>query len=76
MRRLNDPPSENVYITCSGRGTLSGRVVNGTFHGKINGTEKQVRAWQRFFKKFVEVPQFSLKDYIAWLKQQNNNNTS
>jgi len=50
---------------------LKGRVVNGVFHGTINGTERQVKAWQRFFKKFVEVPEFSLRDYIAWLKQNN-----
>ena len=75
MRRIGDPGSGNVYVSCSGRGTLKGRVVNGVFHGTINGTERQVKAWQRFFKKFVEVPEFSLKDYIAWLKQQNNNNS-
>ena len=70
MKKLDDAP-ENVYISCSGRGMLKGRVVNGVFHGTIKGTEKQVKAWQRFFKKFVEVPEFSLRDYIAWLKQNN-----
>jgi len=74
MKRLEDPPSGNVQISCSGRGTLKGRVINGVFHGTIKGNEEQVKAWQRFFKKFVEVPAFSLKDYIEWLRQ--NNNTS
>jgi len=72
MKRLDDDTPENVYINCSGRGRLKGCVVNGVFHGKINGTEKQVKAWQQFFKDFVEVPEFSLKNYISWLKQNNN----
>lgn len=71
IKRL-DASSGNVYINCSGRGTLKGRVVNGVFHGIIKGNEKQVKAWQRFFKKFVEVPAFSLKEYVEWLKQNNN----
>ena len=73
MKRIGDVPGENVYITCSGRGSLKGSVVNGNFHGVIKGTEKQVKAWQRFFDKFVSVPEFSLQNYIEWLK---NNNTS
>ena len=73
MKRIGDIPGENVYVTCSGRGSLKGSVVDGNFHGVIRGTPRQVKAWQRFFKKFVEVPDFSLKDYIEWLK---NNNTS
>lgn len=74
MKRIGDIPSENVYITCSGRGSLKGSVVDGNFHGVIRGTERQVKAWQRFFDKFVSVPEFSLQNYIEWLK--NNNNTS
>lgn len=76
MKRIGDVPGENVYITCSGRGSLKGSVVDGNFHGVIRGTERQVKAWQRFFDKFVEVPEFSLKDYIAWLRNNNNNNNT
>ncbi|MBA7695865.1 hypothetical protein ES703_104505 [subsurface metagenome] len=76
MKRIGDVPGKNVYITCSGRGALRGSVVDGKFSGIIRGTPKQVRAWQQFFKKFVEVPEFSLKDYIEWLKNNNNNNNT
>jgi len=62
-------PTQNVYITCSGRGKMKGRIVNGVFHGTISGTEKEVEVWQTFFKRFIEVPEFSLKDYVAWLQQ-------
>ena len=64
-------PNQNVYITCKGRGRLKGRVVKGVFHGTIYGTEKEIKAWLRFFKDFMEVPEFSLKNYIEWLKQNN-----
>ena len=74
MKRIGDIPGENVYITCSGTGSLKGSVVDGNFHGVIRGTPRQVKAWQRFFDKFVSVPEFSLQNYIEWLK--NNNNTS
>ncbi len=76
MKRIGNVPGKNVRIICSGRGSLKGSVVDGKFHGVIRGTPKQVRAWQRFFDKFVEVPEFSLKDYIEWLKSNNNNNNT
>lgn len=70
MSRFGDKcPTQNVYITCSGRGKMKGRIVNGVFHGTISGTEKDVGEWQNFFKRFIEVPEFSLKDYVAWLQQ-------
>ena len=72
MKRIGDELGENVYITCSGRGSLKGSVIDGKFHGIIKGTEKQVKAWQRFFDKFVSVPEFSLQNYIEWLKNNNN----
>ena len=73
IKRIGDVPGENVYITCSGRGSLKGSIIDGKFHGIIRGTPRQVKAWQRFFDKFVSVPEFSLQNYIKWLK---NNNTS
>ena len=76
MKRIGDVPCENVYITCSGRGSLKGSVVDGNFHGVIRGTERQVKAWQRFFDKFVSVPEFSLESYINWLRANGNNNNT
>ena len=73
MKRIGNVPGKNVKITCSGRGSLKGSVVDGEFHGVIRGTEKQVKAWQRFFDKFISVPEFSLTNYIEWLKSSNNN---
>ncbi len=72
MKRIGDEPGENVYVACSGRGSLKGNVIDGNFHGVIRGTQKQVQAWQRFFDKFVSVPEFSLQKYIEWLKNNNN----
>lgn len=72
MTTLGDNP-ENVSITCSGRGSLKGNVIDGKFHGVIRGTPTQVKEWQRFFNKFVSVPEFSLKMYINWLQSNNNN---
>jgi len=73
MKRIGDVPGENVYITCSGRGSLKGSVIDGNFHGVIKGTAREVKAWQRFFDSFVSVPEFSLQKYIEWLKSNNNN---
>ena len=73
MKRIGEVPGRNVYITCSGRGTLKGSVIDGEFHGTIRGTERQIKAWQRFFDKFISVPEFSLTNYIEWLKSSNNN---
>lgn len=75
MKRLGDVP-ENVSITCSGRGSLKGNVIDGKFHGIIRGTPRQVKAWQRFFNKFISVPAFSLTMYINWVKSNNDNNNS
>lgn len=75
MKKLDPDVPENVYITCSGRGALKGSVIDGKFHGMIRGTPKQVKAWRRFFDKFVEVPEFSLEAYISWLKANNSNNS-
>ena len=72
IKRFGDVPGENVSITCSGRGSLKGNVIDGTFHGIIRGTPAQVKAWQRFFDKFVEVPRFNLHEYIEWLHNNNN----
>jgi len=75
MKRLGDVP-ENITITCSGRGSLKGNVIDGKFHGVIRGTPRQVKAWQRFFKKYTTVPVFSLAMYVNWVKSNGNNNNS
>lgn len=66
-------PTHDVYITLSGRGRIKGKIEQGIFHGTVSGSEKQIKSWQTFFKAFVEVPEFSLKEYVQWLKTQNNN---
>jgi hypothetical protein len=74
MKRIQGAPKETIQISCFGRGKISGRVVDGTFHGVIKGTKRQVNRWERFFKKFVEVPEFSLQEYVSWLRNDNNHN--
>jgi len=65
-------PTHDVYITLSGRGKIKGKIEQGIFHGTVSGSEKQIKNWQTFFKAFIEVPEFSLKEYVEWLKTQNN----
>jgi len=70
------PQAPNVWIsgTIMTRGNIRGKIVNGVFHGKVSGTEKQIKKWDKFFSEFIAVPEFSLQDYIAFLKAKNNNN--
>lgn len=64
----HEMPNQNVYITCSGRGRVKGKIVNGKLHGTIYGTDKEIKEWQEFFADFLQVPEFSLNDYIIWLR--------
>lgn len=64
-------PTQDVFITCSGRGRIKGKIVNGVFHGTIYGTERDIKRWQKFFSDFIEEPGFKLMDYIEWLRQNN-----
>jgi len=64
----HEVPTHNVHITCSGRGRVKGKIVEGVFHGTIYGTEKEIGEWMEFLKMFVEVPGFELSRYIKWLK--------
>ena len=68
ISRLEDIPDHNVRITCSGVGTVTGKIIDGVLHGTIHGTKKEIKHWQKFFSDFLEVPEFSLTRYINWLK--------
>lgn len=67
-------PTHDLYISLSGRGKIKGVIEQGVFRGTVSGTRKMVNSWQKFFKAFLEVPEFSLKEYVQWLKTNNNGN--
>lgn len=71
-RHGDEVPNQNVYITCTGRGRIKGKIVENKFHGTIYGTEREIKAWLKFFKDFVEAPEFSLEDYVRWLRNSKN----
>jgi hypothetical protein len=70
------PQAPNVWIsgTIMTKGNIRGKIVNGVFHGKVSGTEKQIKKWDKLFSEFIAVPEFSLQDYITFLKANNNKN--
>jgi len=70
------PQAPNVWIsgTIMTRGSIRGKIVNGVFHGTVIGTEKQIKKWDKLFSEFIAVPEFSLQDYISFLKAKNNDN--
>lgn len=76
MKQLDNNP-DNVSIICSGKGTLRGKVMDGTFCGTIKGTPTQIKAWKKFFSKFDTVPVLSLAElsyaYVNFCSKNNDN---
>jgi len=76
MEQLDNNP-DNISIICSGKGTLRGKVMDGSFRGTIKGTQRQVKAWQKFFAQFDTVPALSLAElscaYVNFCRKNNNN---
>lgn len=71
LSRIGDEvPAHKVRISCSGRGRVKGKIVRGVFHGRVYGTERQIKTWFEFFDTFLDVPEFSLPKYINWLKKE------
>jgi hypothetical protein len=70
------PQAPNVWISGAimTKGSICGKIVKGVFHGTVTGTEKQIKKWDKLFSDFIAVPEFSLQDYITWLKAKNNEN--
>jgi len=57
-----------LELICRGRGRLKARISKGVADIWVTGTQKQVKAWEEFFSKFAEAPEFSLKQYIQWAR--------
>lgn len=75
MKKLDSPDS--ISINCSGKGTLKGKVIDGTFRGTIKGTPAQVKSWQKLFARFDSVPPISFAEltyaYVNFCSKNNNN---
>jgi len=57
-----------LEVTCSARGRLRGRITKDVADIWVTGTPEEIKHWNRFFTDFAQVPDFSLKEYVSWLK--------
>ena len=62
--------NQELTVTCTGRGRLRGRIRKDVADIWVTGTPEEVKHWDTFFTDFAQVPAFSLKEYVSWLKGQ------
>jgi len=60
--------NQEVEIRCYGRGTLRGKIRKDAAEIWVSGTSEEVLGWEQFFRDFVSVPEFSLREYMNWAK--------
>ena len=60
--------NQDIRLVCSGRGRLTARLRKDVAEVWVSGTDVEIQSWETFFTDFATVPDFSLREYIKWVK--------
>jgi len=62
----HEVPTQNVYITCVGKGRIKGKIKDNVLEGTIYGTDEEINEWLKFFGLKPERGKQTTLPFLGW----------